>query len=208
MENSEFVVGIDFDNTIVSYDSLFYTVALDNGFISPDVSKNKTELRDHLRQSGKEKLWNELQGLVYGPGISKAKPFSGVIDFFKMCTELDLNTYIISHKTRYPVAGEKHDLHYFALQFLEQNNFLDVSSTGLSLERIFFEHSQDQKIEKIVQLSCTHFIDDLPELFANQKFPDTVEKILFDPHNIHHHDFLYAHSWDDLQRYFAGKVND
>ena len=43
-------IGIDFDNTIASYDTLFHEVALRENFISKSWSGcGKTELRNYLR---------------------------------------------------------------------------------------------------------------------------------------------------------------
>ena len=78
-------IGIDFDNTIICYDTVFYTIALEKGLITKDISQNKDSVRDHLRASGKEDIWTELQGLVYGARIHEALPFPGVINFFSVC---------------------------------------------------------------------------------------------------------------------------
>ena len=37
-------------------------------------------------------------------------------------------------------------------------------------------------MERIRQLKCTHFIDDLEETFLEAGFPDGVQKILYAPH--------------------------
>ena len=44
------IVGIDFDNTIVCYDSLFYNIALEKGLIPSNISKSKNSVRDYLRK--------------------------------------------------------------------------------------------------------------------------------------------------------------
>ena len=42
------ILGIDFDNTIVRYDNLFYKIALEKGLIDTSIGKSK-EIRDYLR---------------------------------------------------------------------------------------------------------------------------------------------------------------
>jgi len=42
-------IGIDFDNTIVSYDTLFHRVALERGLIPISVPANKISVREYLR---------------------------------------------------------------------------------------------------------------------------------------------------------------
>lgn len=179
------IIGIDFDNTIVCYDNLFYETALEKGLIPAKVEKSKTGVRDYLRRQGREESWTELQGFIYGPGIIKAKPFPGVLDFFKQCKKLGIKTYIISHKTKFPFIGEKYDLHFYAWKWLADNFFFETEQTGLSQEEVFFELTKEEKASRIDKLNCTNFIDDLPEIFAEQDFPKNVEAILFDPQNRH-----------------------
>ena len=38
-------LGIDFDNTIVKYDNLFYRVALEKGLIDTSIGRSKKEIR-------------------------------------------------------------------------------------------------------------------------------------------------------------------
>ena len=66
------IVGIDFDNTIVCYDDIFHREALDRELIPAATPARKEAVRDYLRQQDKEDLWIELQGYVYGPGITSA----------------------------------------------------------------------------------------------------------------------------------------
>ena len=42
-------LGLDFDNTIVSYDALFHKVALEGSLIPADVAPTKLNVRDYLR---------------------------------------------------------------------------------------------------------------------------------------------------------------
>ena len=44
------VIGIDFDNTIVSYDDLFHRLATERGLIPAAFPSRKTSMRDFLRQ--------------------------------------------------------------------------------------------------------------------------------------------------------------
>lgn len=41
--------------------------------------------------------------------------------------------------------------------------------------------SRSRKIEMIESLNCDVFVDDLPEVFEDQMFPEGTKKILFDP---------------------------
>jgi len=68
-------IGIDFDNTIVCYDTLFRQVALEQGLIPADLPENKGAVRDYLRTAGMEDRWTAMQGDVYGKRMNEACAF-------------------------------------------------------------------------------------------------------------------------------------
>ena len=171
-------IGVDFDNTIVCCDPLFHRAALAKKLIPSTVGAAKSEVRDYLRREGKEPAWTELQGTVYGSLLGKALAFPGVVDFFAACAVKKIPVYIVSHKTKQPFLGEPHDLHKAALDWLGANGFFDKA--GLPRENVYLELTKDAKLRRIETLSCTHFIDDLPEFLSEPSFPKNVERILFD----------------------------
>ena len=59
-------IGIDFDNTIVCYDDVFFKAAQKICPIPVSIGPSKKDLRDWMRSHGKEREWIELQGEVYG----------------------------------------------------------------------------------------------------------------------------------------------
>ncbi|MFC1815187.1 haloacid dehalogenase-like hydrolase [Thermodesulfobacteriota bacterium] len=197
-------IGVDFDNTIICYDEVFQAVALEQGLIHKDLPPGKDSVRNFLRSIGKEDQWTELQGLVYGSRIDVAKPFPGVIDFFLYCRQNIIPVNIISHKTKYPYRGPRYDLHQAAFRWLELHGFFGPEKIGLSKKQVFFELSKDQKMDRIAQLKCTHFIDDLPEFLYEPSFPENVKRILFDPNGNHldGHDFEHITSWNKIQEYY------
>lgn len=171
------LIGVDFDNTIISYDALFHRVALERGLIPAKLPVNKTAVRDHLRAAGREDIWTEMQGEIYGTRLGEALPFAGVRDFFAACRDRGIRVVIISHKTRYPYRGERHDLHAAARSWLIANEFVAANDDSA----VFFELTKAEKIARITAAGCTHFIDDLPEILTDAGFPAGVERILFDP---------------------------
>jgi hypothetical protein len=175
------LVGVDFDNTIVCYDRLFHTLAVERNLIPPETPVNKTAVRDYLRSVGREGEWTKLQGVAYGPEIQRAEPFPGVLDFFRECKRRGIPTVIVSHKTKYPYRGRRYNLHKAARGFLKAHGFLDTSVTGLTDDRVFLELSKEAKLERIAAAGCTHFIDDLPEFLSETTFPTAARRILFDP---------------------------
>jgi len=201
------IVGIDFDNTIVCYDHVFYRESIERDLIPAHLPQRKEAIRDFLRQEGKEDLWTELQGYVYGPGIKGAEPFAGVIDFLRQCRSSGVKTYIISHKTKFPYAGTQYDLHESALDWLSGKGFYETGSTGLTASDVFFAPTKKDKLLKIAEQCCSHFIDDLPEFLGEDDFPPGVERILFDPSGTHgaNEKFHHLASWADAARLVVGE---
>jgi len=179
------VIGIDFDNTIVCYDDVFAQVAVELGLVPPEVATSKTAIRDHLRAAGQEDRWTELQGTIYGPRMPDAPPFPGALEFFHACRTAGVPVAIVSHRTRFPYLGERHDLHAAARDWLTRHGFHDPAGIGLPADRVFFEETKEAKLARIADVGCTHFIDDLPELLAHPLFPRDVHRILFDPRGEH-----------------------
>jgi hypothetical protein len=179
------VIGVDFDNTIVCYDEVFGRVAVEQCLVPPHAATSKTAIREHLRSVGQEDRWTELQGTIYGPRMLDAVPFPGVVEFFVACRAAGIPVAIVSHRTRFPYLGERHDLHAAARDWLARQGFHDPAGIGLPVDRVFFEKTKEAKLARIAHIGCTHFIDDLPELLGHPLFPADVRRILFDPHGQH-----------------------
>ena len=175
-------IGIDFDNTIACYDGLFHEAAVERGWMDGSLGTDKQTVRDHLRATGREDAWTELQGFVYGPGIRKARPYPGLLAFLDRCRSEGAAVHVVSHKTKTPYRGPAWDLHEAARDWLRAQHVLD---NRIASEDAFFEPTLDAKLRRIAALDCTHFVDDLPELFAESGFPRSVQRILFDPHQRH-----------------------
>ena len=114
------ILGLDFDNTLVEYDELFYEAALENKLVPSDIQKNKTAVRDYLRSVGRETDFTLLQGEVYGRKILDAKPTKGLIEALIQIRELDIPMILVSHKTRTPIKGPAYDLHKAARDWMDQ----------------------------------------------------------------------------------------
>ena len=175
------VIGVDFDNTIVRYDELFHRIARERQLIPADIPVSKELVRDYLRAADREDDWTELQGYVYGARMDESAAFPGVLEFFAEAVRRGFDIVIISHKTLHPYLGEKHDLHRAARHWLEINGFFDPSRIGMAPDKVFFEVTRADKLGRIGQQKCTHFIDDLPEVLREEAFPAAARRILFRP---------------------------
>lgn len=201
-------VGIDFDNTIASYDEPMHRWALERGLISAAVPKNKQLIRDATRalEDGESK-WRALQVFCYGPGMPHARPMAGVKEFLAACKVRGLPVWIVSHKTEDANFGEPNvKLREAALRWLGAEGFLDSAAFGIGRKRIFFEDTRQAKIERIRALELTHFIDDLEETFLEESFPPAVTQILLSaqPSGNGRGGWRSFASWSEIQRELFG----
>lgn len=180
------VIGVDFDNTIVSYDDVMHAEATARRLIPPGMRKSKQHIRDTIRQlRDGEVQWQQLQAVVYGPRMDEACLMDGAGDFFECCRRHGVRVVIVSHKSeRYALDGTGTNFRRAAMDWMDRHGFFDASGFGLSRDAVRFEATRREKIQQIRALGCTHFIDDLSELFLEENFPDGVEKILFAPHGV------------------------
>jgi hypothetical protein len=172
-------IGLDFDNTIVDYDGVFHAAALERGLIPADLPRSRTSVRDFLNGSGRKDDFTELQGHVYGARMDLARLYPGVRAFVAAAVAAGHDLALVSHKTRHPILGPRHDLHAAARGFLVANGL--VGADALPADRIFFEARKEEKVARIATLGCDAFVDDLPEILAMPGFPPATRRILFDP---------------------------
>jgi len=203
-------IGIDFDNTIVCYDELFHTLALERGFVPRDLPATKHDVRQHMRARGQEAEWIELQGLAYGLRIVDAPAFSGVLDFLNACRETGTAVRIISHKTQLPYRGPRYlNLHLAAWSWLSHHGLLDGHRTVIKPADVYFEPTKQHKLARIAERGCSWFVDDLPEFLGDPAFPPNVQRVLFDPTDHHTQEgrFLRVRSWFQMSGLVFQQVN-
>lgn len=198
-------IGLDLDNTIVCYNQVFKNIAKKTDLIDASWSGSKNELRDYLRkQKNGEMSWQKLQGQVYGKYMYQATMFPGLADFLVQCLARNISIDIVSHKTKYGHHDpEKIPLRDAALLWLEKQGFFNKFKFGLSKSNVWFKSTRHEKVRKVFELGCTHFVDDLAEVFTETGFPNEVEKYLFVPDdNVDEidSDITIVTSWDDIAR--------
>ena len=197
-------IGLDFDNTIVSYDSVFFKVALEQKLVPSNTLVSKIAIRDYLRKVDKEDIWTEMQGYVYGSRMGEAEAYPGAISFIKAAKNAGHELAIMRHKTRHPFAGPKYDLHLAALGWIAQH-LIEDGANLIPKEQVFFELTKQEKIKRATEFNCDIFIDDLPEILSLENFPENAERFLFDPEQNYNKkdypNFKQFFSWDDIGRY-------
>ncbi len=176
-------IGIDFDNTTVSYEQVFYEIAKRENIDTSSYSilgSYKTQVKMALAEKvDGDNEWQRIQGYVYGLGMSSAHIMFGFFNFLLNCKLNNWDVYIVSHKSEYGHFDKSRtNLRYAALDWMKNNNFFYDSEPLISIDNIFFLDTQDCKINKIKDLKLDLFIDDLLEVFQNQLFPKEIKKFL------------------------------
>ena len=192
------LLGLDFDNTIICYDRLFHKIALGKGLIPSSLPAEKSVVRDYLRIQGRENEWTLIQGEVYGKRITEATPYEGVFEALKIMQNNGVRIVLVSHKTRTPFIGEPLDLRQAAKQWLTANNFFEHQGLNWTMNNVFFELTKEDKVSRICELGCTHYVDDLPEIL--EMLPETISRIHFLPQlkNRIKYPWTVMRSWNEL----------
>lgn len=195
-------IGLDFDNTIVSYDDLIYRVAEEQGLLTPPVARNKVAVRDQLRSKGLEQAWIEMQGQIYGPRMREAVVYPGFIEFLAAARADGHVLSIVSHKTLKPFAGAAYDLHASARDWIATHLVCDGAPI-IEASRIHFETTKPAKIARIGTIGCDVFIDDLPEILLDPAMAAAVRKVLYDPDSHFSstdQSLIRVTGWDEVRR--------
>jgi hypothetical protein len=173
-------LGIDLDNTLISYDALFMHAASERGWLTDARPSSKKVVRDAVRAlPDGEVRWQILQAEVYGRRMAEACLIDGAATFLQTCRARHMRVCIVSHKTRYARRDPNGvDLRQAARAWLVRHGFFDPDGFGLSPDDLFFEATRREKIERIRSLGCSHFVDDLEEIFLDTSFPPDVIRYL------------------------------
>ena len=165
-------IGIDFDNTLVNYNSIFNSMAENMGLKADDNSK-KLVKNYFIHTKGDVRLWKEVQAAVYGNLIKDASFLPDFIEFYEYAKVQEIDLYIVSYKTEYAGQKEKKvSLHKAA------NSWLDNNLGSLEKDKVFFETAVTKKVKRIASLKLDYFIDDLVTVLFHKDFPKNVKKVL------------------------------
>jgi phosphoglycolate phosphatase-like HAD superfamily hydrolase len=199
-------IGLDFDNTIVTYDRLFHRAALERGLVAAGVPRRKREVRDAIRLlPGGEDLWTELQGVVYGRRMPEAEPAPGVEAFLAACSAAGVRVSIISHKTEFPAIGERVNLRDAARSWLAARGL--AARHGVDPADVLFLGTLAEKLAAIAARGCAHFVDDLVEVLGHPAFPPGVERILYaPPGGALPAGVLVFETWEAIGRHLLGEA--
>jgi hypothetical protein len=196
-------IGIDFDNTIVTYDEVFCAAAKRGGLVEQDFVGRKQAVRDAIRLLPEGELaWQRLQGQVYGKGIAEARLIAGVEPFLRRCRAEGCEVAVVSHKSVYGhYDPDRVNLREAAFDWMAAQGLLDAAS-AIPPDSIYFESTREQKLGRIATLSLTHFIDDLEEVLTDPGFPQDIQRILFaDRGPSPAVPYVVCPTWRDIENY-------
>lgn len=201
-------VGLDLDGTVVLYDAALHRWAVERFGMPAEVPVRKGAVRAYFfgRKGGAQR-WIELQGFVYGTRLSEAVPALGVHRFLRACSTHGIEVRVVSHKTEYPVIGPRVSLRNAAREWLAEHDFFREAL--LRPEHVFFEPTREGKLGRIASESCTAFVDDLEDVFAEPTFPRGVARWLYAPGRevgIEKRMHVFA-SWDAITSHLLTNLN-
>ncbi len=175
-------IGVDFDNTIACYDVVFLKVTQDMGYLLDHSCLTKSQVKQSILElSEGDLLWQKIQGQVYGKYMHQATVYPGFIEFLWLSKLRGDEVCIVSHKSEYGHFDEsKTKLRKAAKAWIKENLIKATFSQAFSeANQIHFESTREDKVNRINQIGCDVFIDDLQEVFDEDDFPEKTEKILF-----------------------------
>jgi hypothetical protein len=94
-----------------------------------------------------------------------------------------------------------------ALAWMAEQGLFHPEAAGIRHEHVFFADDRAQKLALIAAIGCTHFIDDLEEVFTDPAFPSGVTKILFSAEDVRCSD-VHCSTWAEITSVLLGCRND
>ncbi|MBL4865619.1 MAG: hypothetical protein JKY67_04505 [Pseudomonadales bacterium] len=199
-------VGIDFENTMVDYDGLFYQLALERKDVDFDPSisltnpaPTKETLRDQLINNGLTHRWLELQKIVYGSRVLEAMPYTGLIRFLALCKEHSVECVLVCHHS--PRVFKNANFNEMLLAWLSKYGVSKYLHGQSLTEKLYISSTQEDMAQLVSKLGCTHFVSNGMSLFGLEEFPAGVSRFLFDPKMRKGHSDLLHLSNTTLDKY-------
>ena len=169
-------VGLDFDNTLIDYDTVFTSEGIRHGL----TAAGKDGVKAAAIAAGGERLWMTIQGQAYGRGIAGASLVPGVADFLAAAKSSKVTLFIVSHKTEFGHHDTTHtNLRMAAREWMRAAGFFDSAGFGLAEERVHFESTLDAKVARIAALDLAFFVDDLAKVLTHPNFPSATRGLWF-----------------------------
>ena len=175
-------IGIDFDNTIITYDEVFLAAARERGLI--DASFRGAQAGGARLHPAACRTARSLGCVCRVRSTARASAgamcSTGVDAFLRRCSAQRVPVVIVSHKTEFGHHDpDRVNLRDAALDWMTAQGFFRIGGFGMRPDNVYFESTRAEKLARIAALGCTHFIDDLSEVLTDPAFPPGVTRILF-----------------------------
>lgn len=169
-------VGIDLDNTVLSYDKLLRKLAIEMDYADQACPKRPKDIRLALRTYANneiegEKRWQKLQDMVYNTRIDDAE----IDPYFKAAVaairDLGGTVALITQKEENLELPPSQQLRDKVMETLRKRKFFEHEGYDLKEENVHFCRTFGEKIAKIRELRLETYIDDRAEIFEHPLFP-------------------------------------
>jgi hypothetical protein len=162
-------LGIDVDNTLMDYSAAIQLAASEILGLELPRSHKKDDSVKAIRDSLGNDAWTELQGHLYAEYSLLAKPFQNAISSIREARALGFDVHLVSHKSRTPASSRQVDLIIWAKTMLESNGIVDAleGPGNGGWTNIHFCETFQAKVEKVFELKCGIFVDDLASVLEN-----------------------------------------
>lgn len=202
-------IGVDFDNTIGCYDAIFLAAARRAGLVDGAFRGGKQALRDAIRRTAEGDLaWQRLQARVYGLEIATAIMPGAAQTFLRRCRKAGHEVCVVSHKTEFGHHDPAQiNLRQAALEWMTSQGLFRHDGYAIAPDRVYFETTRREKIERIAALDCRYFIDDLEEVLTDPAFPAGVTRLLLAEHPGAADTAIHCKGWQDVARVVFGECD-
>jgi len=171
------IIGVDLDNTIINYDSIFRKKIKIEFKHKEKKLVDKISLKKYLIKNNRANEWKLIQSEIYSKYIFEASLNIEILKLLKYLDKKKIRFYIVSHKTVYPHKGDKINLHKLSSKWIKTNLF-NKKNNFKKKYKFFFETTKRKKLKRIKSLKITHFIDDLDDVLKS--LPSYINPIKFD----------------------------
>lgn len=170
-------IGVDLDNTLIDYGLAYAKVAEELG-VKVD-RPDRQHIRRALRRGSDDHRWQEFQSLLYTDGLQYAQLAIGAEEFLSLCTTLGIRVCIVSHKSaRGPQRYGSRKLRKPVQLWLANQG---VTPEAVKESDVYFEDTQDAKLQRIREIGAELFIDDLESVLAHPLWPSKTLPIEYSP---------------------------
>jgi hypothetical protein len=156
-------IGIDIDNTVLSYDAAFRNAA--NALLQLGLKHgiDKEEIKEFVVSSHGEASWTKLQGIVYSAVPRDVTVKEGFLAFIAQARVEKVEVAYVSHKTKFALSGPKKNMRNPVKSLMKAQGLISPKTPGA---KIYFRQSLEEKIDTINSFHFDFFIDDLASVLA------------------------------------------